>query len=146
MYSIKLITESTAKGVVVPLYNFVYNRTLETMPSAYFIITVSLTAPLVVYFGQVFYLLIWWICFPLEKCISFNMMCVLLKKCILFKKNKTVVLFCFLFQQNNDDFLKSSFTYTHTHFLVLALVVQMVLCKLIFRKFQNILINGQKSS
>lgn len=57
MYSVKLLTESTVKGAVIPLYNYVYNCTLETVPSAFFLISVAMTAPLVVIFGQVFSLI-----------------------------------------------------------------------------------------
>lgn len=56
--SVKLLTESTMKGAFIPLYNFVYNHTLETTPSAYFLISVALTAPLMFIFGRVFYLFI----------------------------------------------------------------------------------------
>lgn len=57
MYSMKLLMESTMKGAFMPLYNYVYNYTLETMPSTFFLISVVLTVPLMVIFGQVFSLI-----------------------------------------------------------------------------------------
>lgn len=51
MNSVKMISENVTKIVILPLYNIVYNYTLETMPSAYFIISLCLTVPLLGCFG-----------------------------------------------------------------------------------------------
>ncbi|VVC40199.1 Hypothetical protein CINCED_3A012452 [Cinara cedri] len=50
MNSVKLLMESSMKGGFIPLYNVVYNQTFESIPSAFFIISIILTAPLVVIF------------------------------------------------------------------------------------------------
>ncbi|XP_050539848.1 uncharacterized protein LOC126904674 [Daktulosphaira vitifoliae] len=56
MNSIKLLVESSVKGAFLPIYNTVYNKTLETMPSAFFLISSLLTFPLVFLFSAVYLL------------------------------------------------------------------------------------------
>lgn len=50
MNSVKLLMESTMKSGFIPLYNLVYNHTFESMPSAFFLISIVLTIPLVLIF------------------------------------------------------------------------------------------------
>ncbi|VVC40202.1 Hypothetical protein CINCED_3A000893 [Cinara cedri] len=50
MNSVKLLTESTMKSGFLPLYNIIYNHTFESIPSAFFMISIILTAPLVFIF------------------------------------------------------------------------------------------------
>ncbi|XP_050439353.1 proton-coupled folate transporter-like [Adelges cooleyi] len=44
MHSVKLIIESVSKAIVLPMYNFLYNKTLETNPSAFYLISVVLVS------------------------------------------------------------------------------------------------------
>lgn len=50
MNSVKLLMESAMKSGFLPLYNFIYNHTFESMPSAFFIISIVLTTPLIFVF------------------------------------------------------------------------------------------------
>ncbi|XP_025194059.1 uncharacterized protein LOC112593749 isoform X2 [Melanaphis sacchari] len=56
MNAVKLLLESSIKSGFLPLYNFIYNHTLESMPSAFFLISVVLTAPLIFVFYLIYYL------------------------------------------------------------------------------------------
>lgn len=56
MNAVKLLMESTMKSGFLPLYNFIYNHTFESMPSAFFIISIILTTPLVFIFYLIYYL------------------------------------------------------------------------------------------
>ncbi|XP_025194110.1 hippocampus abundant transcript 1 protein-like [Melanaphis sacchari] len=56
MNSVRTAIENLSKSAILPLYSIVYNKTLEFMPSAFFIISICLTAPLIVCFGITYYL------------------------------------------------------------------------------------------
>ncbi|XP_060871181.1 uncharacterized protein LOC132945450 [Metopolophium dirhodum] len=56
MNSVKLLMESTMKSGFLPLYNFIYNHTFESMPSAFFIVSIVLTTPLIFVFYLIYYL------------------------------------------------------------------------------------------
>lgn len=47
MNSVRMILENLSKGAILPLYNIVYNKTLDSMPNAFFIISLCLTIPLI---------------------------------------------------------------------------------------------------
>ncbi|XP_025418513.1 hippocampus abundant transcript 1 protein-like [Sipha flava] len=56
MNSVKLLMESSLKSGFLPFYNFMYNHTFESMPGAFFLISIALTAPLVFSFGYIYYI------------------------------------------------------------------------------------------
>lgn len=56
MNAVKLLMESTMKSGFLPLYSFIYNHTFESMPSAFFIISIVLTTPLIFVFYLIYYL------------------------------------------------------------------------------------------
>ncbi|VVC40174.1 Major facilitator superfamily,Major facilitator superfamily domain [Cinara cedri] len=56
MNSVKQLIESTSKSGFLPLYNIIYNNTLESIPSAFFLISIFLTAPLILIFWLIKYL------------------------------------------------------------------------------------------
>ncbi|XP_026805834.1 proton-coupled folate transporter-like isoform X2 [Rhopalosiphum maidis] len=56
MNAVKLLTESIMKSGFLPLYNFIYNHTFESMPSAFFLISIVLTTPLIFVFYLIYYL------------------------------------------------------------------------------------------
>lgn len=47
MNAVRMIMENLSKSAILPLYNLVYHKTLETMPNAFFIISICLTVPLI---------------------------------------------------------------------------------------------------
>ncbi|XP_060833313.1 probable peptidoglycan muropeptide transporter SLC46 [Rhopalosiphum padi] len=55
MNAVKLLTESIMKSGFLPLYNFIYNHTFESMPSAFFLISIVLTTPLIFVFYLIYY-------------------------------------------------------------------------------------------
>ncbi|KAE9535870.1 hypothetical protein AGLY_007771, partial [Aphis glycines] len=56
MNAVKLLMESTMKSGFLPLYNFIYNHTFESMPSAFFLISIVLTTPLIFIFYSIYHL------------------------------------------------------------------------------------------
>ncbi|VVC40200.1 Major facilitator superfamily,Major facilitator superfamily domain [Cinara cedri] len=56
MNSIKMLTENILKSGFLPLYNFLYNRTFESIPGAFFFISIILTAPLIFVFWLIYFL------------------------------------------------------------------------------------------
>ncbi|XP_050428762.1 uncharacterized protein LOC126838410 [Adelges cooleyi] len=54
--SARLVMECSLKAIITTMYNIVYSRTLETMPSAFFIISIVLTIPLLGCFATTYYL------------------------------------------------------------------------------------------
>ncbi|CAH1721866.1 unnamed protein product [Aphis gossypii] len=56
MNAVKLLMESTMKSGFLPLYNFIYNHTFESMPSAFFLISIVLTTPLIFVFYSIYHL------------------------------------------------------------------------------------------
>lgn len=56
MNAVRMAMDNLSKSAILPLYNVVYNRTLETMPSAFFIISICLTVPLIGCFAITYYL------------------------------------------------------------------------------------------
>ncbi|XP_027847466.2 proton-coupled folate transporter-like [Aphis gossypii] len=56
MNSVRMAIENLSKSAILPLYSIVYNKTLETMPSAFFIISICLSLPLIGCFGTTYYL------------------------------------------------------------------------------------------
>lgn len=47
MNAVRMAMDNLSKSAILPLYNIVYNKTLESMPSAFFIISICLTVPLI---------------------------------------------------------------------------------------------------
>ncbi|CAI6349969.1 unnamed protein product [Macrosiphum euphorbiae] len=56
MNAVRMAMDNLSKSAILPLYNVVYNRTLESMPSAFFIISICLTVPLIGCFAITYYL------------------------------------------------------------------------------------------
>ncbi|XP_050539851.1 hippocampus abundant transcript-like protein 1 [Daktulosphaira vitifoliae] len=56
MNSIKLLVECCMQGIFLPVYNNVYNATLETMPNAFFLLSTLLTTPLLFLFCVIYFL------------------------------------------------------------------------------------------
>ncbi|XP_050422037.1 proton-coupled folate transporter-like [Adelges cooleyi] len=56
MNSVRLIVESLFKSFLLPLYNIVYKNTLNTFPSAFFIISIVLSVPLLFLFSITYFL------------------------------------------------------------------------------------------
>ncbi|XP_027847455.2 uncharacterized protein LOC114127424 [Aphis gossypii] len=56
MNAVKVLIESTMKSGFIPLYNFIYNHTFESMPSAFYIISIVISAPLIFVFYLIYYL------------------------------------------------------------------------------------------
>ncbi|XP_060834436.1 probable peptidoglycan muropeptide transporter SLC46 isoform X2 [Rhopalosiphum padi] len=56
MNAVKILAESIMKSGFLPLYNFMYNHTFESMPSAFFLISIVLATPLIFVFYLIYYL------------------------------------------------------------------------------------------
>ncbi|XP_050422607.1 uncharacterized protein LOC126834602 isoform X1 [Adelges cooleyi] len=54
--SVRLVIECSLKAIITTMYNIVYDRTLETIPSAFFIISIVLAMPLLGCFATTYYL------------------------------------------------------------------------------------------
>ncbi|XP_025194032.1 proton-coupled folate transporter-like [Melanaphis sacchari] len=56
MNAVKLFMENSIMSGFIPLYNFIYNHTFESMPNAFFLISIVLTIPLIFVFYLIYYL------------------------------------------------------------------------------------------